>query len=438
MPAAKRVEAARVERPAVCRKQVVPTAAPVSTGARIVHASAASRPAASTDKVTPNPVYVPVLTTAIGSPVGIGGCGGGPSDSSEITSTLKAYRRRRLPERPQHLPDVGGDAGYKRGATIDRCKENGDLVEFRCYCPKAYAGLDQRSTVSTLLSRSITVRLERKTATERVSMWIAPLTEPSAKPLRARCGTWAQHNVDALVDMQPDLPEGLANRAAEVWWALLVVADHVGGDWPERARAASRVLSAGGDQHDDSSDQVLLLSDIREAFGKQQTIFTKALLDDLNARDESPWGARRRGEGLDARGLSQLLRPFKIKPRTIGSGADVAARMPLLSTYLRHVDPVATYWYLSASPELLGLAARRLELASEGCSGGSHPAALAVNAWPGAMSDERAGSDSAGVLHRPADQSTRRQPAHDRGLPRHLPAAARLHPADHRQAADRA
>jgi integrase len=42
-------------------------------------------------------------------------------------------------------------------------------------------------------------------------------------------------------------------------------------------------------------------------------------------------------------------------------GANVAARMPALSTYLGHVDPSSTYWYLSASPELLGLAAQRLE-----------------------------------------------------------------------------
>jgi len=35
---------------------------------------------------------------------------------------------------------------------------------------------------------------------------------------------------------------------------------------------------------------------------------------------------------------------------------DVAARMPLLSTYLGHVDIAATYWYLSAVPELLALA----------------------------------------------------------------------------------
>jgi integrase len=49
-------------------------------------------------------------------------------------------------------------------------------------------------------------------------------------------------------------------------------------------------------------------------------------------------------------------------------GGDVAARMPLLSTYLGHVDPAATYWYLSAAPELLALAAQRLEQATEGPS----------------------------------------------------------------------
>lgn len=42
-------------------------------------------------------------------------------------------------------------------------------------------------------------------------------------------------------------------------------------------------------------------------------------------------------------------------------GHDVQARIPALSTYLGHVDPGATYWYLSAAPELLALAAARLE-----------------------------------------------------------------------------
>jgi integrase len=42
-------------------------------------------------------------------------------------------------------------------------------------------------------------------------------------------------------------------------------------------------------------------------------------------------------------------------------GADVAALLPRLSTYLGHVEPASTYWYLSAAPELMTLAALRLE-----------------------------------------------------------------------------
>ncbi len=43
------------------------------------------------------------------------------------------------------------------------------------------------------------------------------------------------------------------------------------------------------------------------------------------------------------------------------AGVDVEARLPALSTYLGHADPKDTYWYLSATPELLALSARRLE-----------------------------------------------------------------------------
>lgn len=49
-------------------------------------------------------------------------------------------------------------------------------------------------------------------------------------------------------------------------------------------------------------------------------------------------------------------------------GADVPALLPRLSTYLGHADPKHTYWYLQAAPELLTLAAHRLD---------THPAAQA-------------------------------------------------------------
>ena len=44
-------------------------------------------------------------------------------------------------------------------------------------------------------------------------------------------------------------------------------------------------------------------------------------------------------------------------------GVDVDARMPLLSTYVGHRNPSSTYWYISATPELMELVARKVERA---------------------------------------------------------------------------
>jgi len=44
-------------------------------------------------------------------------------------------------------------------------------------------------------------------------------------------------------------------------------------------------------------------------------------------------------------------------------GVDVDSRMPSLSTYVGHRDPSATYWYLSATPELMALVGRKVERA---------------------------------------------------------------------------
>jgi integrase/recombinase XerD len=43
------------------------------------------------------------------------------------------------------------------------------------------------------------------------------------------------------------------------------------------------------------------------------------------------------------------------------AGAEVGPNLPLLSTYLGHISPASTYWYLSASPHLLAAAVHRLE-----------------------------------------------------------------------------
>jgi integrase/recombinase XerD len=79
-----------------------------------------------------------------------------------------------------------------------------------------------------------------------------------------------------------------------------------------------------------------------------------------------------RRAGLQPRSAKCRPRPHDVRHsfavRTLlgwyRDGADVAACMPLLSTYLGHVHPANTYWYLSAAPELHSLVAARLDAAS--------------------------------------------------------------------------
>lgn len=86
--------------------------------------------------------------------------------------------------------------------------------------------------------------------------------------------------------------------------------------------------------------------------GLQQT-FAKLL---VQAEIQAPPGRRRPR-------IHDLRHTFAVNT-LIGwyrSGVDVQACMPLLSTFLGHSGPEATYWYLQATPELLALAAQRLE-----------------------------------------------------------------------------
>lgn len=84
---------------------------------------------------------------------------------------------------------------------------------------------------------------------------------------------------------------------------------------------------------------------------------------------ESTFRALRGRAGIGARSAScrprlhDLRHTFAVQTVLDGyrSGEDVGPRLALLATYLGHVDPAASYWYLSAAPELLELAGDRLE-----------------------------------------------------------------------------
>ena len=77
--------------------------------------------------------------------------------------------------------------------------------------------------------------------------------------------------------------------------------------------------------------------------------------------------------GMDGRGARARPRPHDLRHALAvntlldwqEAGEDVDRRMPLLSTFLGHVSPASTYWYLEAVPELMEHISRRLEQIGE-------------------------------------------------------------------------
>ncbi|WP_336922378.1 DUF3631 domain-containing protein [Aquipuribacter sp. SD81] len=207
------------------------------------------------------------------------------------------------------------NAGHRRGAQAHRCVVKGKAVEvdtFPAYAPVAMAGLDDLP--DTIMSRSVVIRMRRRAPGERVEPFRHRLHAQTGTDLQLRLAAWMQAKTPSLTDAWPDMPTGIEDRAADVWEALLAVADAAGGDWPERARvsAVSLVSQSRGDGEAVSLN-VRLLRDLRGVFTEQDADWmgTDELLSALHALEESPWDDLR-GKSLDGRGLAQRLRKYDI------------------------------------------------------------------------------------------------------------------------------
>jgi hypothetical protein len=238
--------------------------------------------------------------------------------------------------------DVRGmlNAGHRKGATAGRCVVKGHKVETEelpAYCAVALAGLDDLP--DTIMTRSIVVRMRRRAPSEKVEPWRLRINGPEAYELQGRLQEWSAETQHAVT--WPDMPEGIEDRNADVWEALLSVADVAGGGWPARARRnAVTLVTASSDRA--GSLGVTLLSDLRNLFTTDR-LATDDILEALHQMEESPWGDLR-GKPLDARGLSRRLSKYGVKPRQMRVGDRIVRGYDLAD--LR--DPFERY--LSPSP----------------------------------------------------------------------------------------
>jgi Protein of unknown function (DUF3631) len=210
------------------------------------------------------------------------------------------------------------NAGYKRSATIARCvgdAKDMKVQRFPVYAPAALVGI-AGGMPATITTRAITIHMRRRRTDEPVEPFRERQVASQAKPIREQLAAWIDSTGTQLGDAQPDMPDGVTDRSAEIWEPLLSIADTAGGHWPDTARHACRhfVLNTGPQI---TSPGVRMLADLRDLFTRHRTdrLPTKTILAELLDLDEAPWGDIH-GKPLDARRLSRELGRYGARPVT--------------------------------------------------------------------------------------------------------------------------
>jgi hypothetical protein len=264
------------------------------------------------------------------------------------------------------------NAGYKAGATIARCVGDTKTMKvqrFPVFAPAVLAGI-AGSMPATITTRAITIHMHKRRCDQPIEPFRARTVEQQARPIRESLAVWITSVADQVANSVPEMPDGVVDRAHELWEPLLAIADAAGDHWPHTARAACQhfVFHNGPDG---VSDGVRLLADLRALFTMHGTdrLSTVHLITELRALDESPWGELD-GRPLDARRLARELARFSVRPVVFKDATNAPTKGYVTYGTDRQVG-LADAWdrYLPTDPAQVGNCGNRGNTAGQAVTG---------------------------------------------------------------------
>ena len=112
------------------------------------------------------------------------------------------------------------------------------------------------------------------------------------------------------------MPEGVEDRDADIWEALLAVADLAGARWAMNAHVSAVTLVTASKRRQPSLG-ITLLHDIRRVFNRAgiDKLTTDGVISGLRNTPDSPWSRIRKGEPIDPTYLAGKLRDYDIRPK---------------------------------------------------------------------------------------------------------------------------
>ncbi len=213
--------------------------------------------------------------------------------------------------------------GFHRAGCVHRVEGDSEkkVVAFAVFGPKALACIKLSTLDSPTVSRCINIRMQRKKTSQKVER----LRRYSGLEWQRKCLRWTKDHREQIESATAPMPEALGDREQDIFEPLFVLANLMGGDWPERIKDASLALC--GESPDAANDSsVMLLGWIRTYFTETGTDTTSsaALVDWLNSREDASFSTWNDGKGIGQSDVRRLLAGFDVHPKTVRLGTKTA------------------------------------------------------------------------------------------------------------------
>ena len=150
---------------------------------------------------------------------------------------------------------------------------NGSVDKICTFGALGMAGLDKLDTATSGSMKATVTRCIRWRMRKAPGDYRAPRFDGQARMVASavtdRLTAFARQELGSLAVAVPEVPEGIGNRAAELWEPLIVMADAAGGRWPDAAREACEEMVLASGMPDDDAEREAQVDDIMNGWGEE-------------------------------------------------------------------------------------------------------------------------------------------------------------------------
>jgi hypothetical protein len=215
-------------------------------------------------------------------------------------------------ERGRSLRGILNEGAYEDGYVLRVV--GGEAKRFPCCCPAAYAGIGRLS--KTMMSRSVVINMVQAPPGAEIDEYEPALYKAEAALLRNVLKEWLGE-FGPEMNLQPEMPAKLFNRAKQIWKVLIAIADLDGEKWGKWARDAALELACNIKAQASVSPGEEFIETVAGATLPDAKLTTgeliKLMAGERKARGKCSWADWLEEPTVAPRKIAALLRPYGIE-----------------------------------------------------------------------------------------------------------------------------